>query len=74
MVAKNKAIDRIPRLNRDLRNILSHVSTANAPKGARNSSEVPGTGIIKLFFGAKVLVRRGIAAPTAKLRADAKAV
>jgi hypothetical protein len=46
---------------------------ANAPKSARNSSEVPGTSRIRLLSGAKVLVRRGIAAPTAKLRADANA-
>src|ERR1700686_3859907 len=46
---------------------------ANAPKSARNSSEVPGTRIDRLASGTKAVVKRGMAAPTAKLRADANA-
>ena len=46
---------------------------ANAPKSARNKSEVPGTTIIKLDVGAIVVTKRGAAAPTAKLLAEANA-
>jgi hypothetical protein len=46
---------------------------ANAPKSARKSSEVPDTKIIRLASGAKAVMKRGIAAPTAKLLADASA-
>ena len=46
---------------------------ASAPKSARKSSEVPDTKIIRLSLGAKAVMKRGMAAPTAKLLADASA-
>jgi hypothetical protein len=46
---------------------------ANAPKSARKSSEVPDTKIIRLASGDRVVTQRGMAAPTAKLLADASA-
>jgi hypothetical protein len=46
---------------------------ASAPKSARKSREVPGTRIIRLACGTKAVVKRGVAAPTAKLSADANA-
>jgi hypothetical protein len=46
---------------------------ANAPKSARKSSEVPDTKIIRLDSGDKAVVKSGMAAPTAKLLADASA-
>ena len=46
---------------------------ANAPKSARNSSEVAGTKITRLASGTKAVVKIGMAAPTEKLRADANA-
>src|ERR1700722_17625627 len=46
---------------------------ANAPKRARNTSDVPGTTIIKPDVGAMAVTKRGAAAPTAKLLAEANA-
>src|SRR5271169_6742333 len=46
---------------------------ANAPKSARNNSAVPGTRIISLDVGAIAVTKRGMAAPTAKLLAEANA-
>src|SRR5882724_9073747 len=46
---------------------------ANPPKSARNSSDVPETTGIRAVSGTNAAVKRGIAAPTAKLPADASA-
>jgi hypothetical protein len=46
---------------------------ASAPNSARKNSDVPDTKIDKLVIGASVVVTSGIAAPTAKLPADASA-
>ena len=46
---------------------------ANAPKNTRKSKEAPDTVTIIVVQGAKRVITRGIAAPTAKLLADAKA-
>jgi len=46
---------------------------AIAPKSARKSSEVPDTEIIRLASGAKAVTNKGMAAPTAKLPAEASA-
>src|SRR4249919_3238810 len=46
---------------------------AKPPKSARNSSDVPETTGIRAVSGTKAAVKRGIAAPTAKLPADASA-
>src|SRR5580700_9552474 len=46
---------------------------ANPPRSARNTSEVPETRGIKPAAGAMAVTTRGMAAPTAKLPADASA-
>jgi hypothetical protein len=46
---------------------------ANAPRSARNNSEVPATKGIRAASGTMAVTTRGMAAPTAKLAADAKA-
>src|SRR5579863_331813 len=46
---------------------------ANTPKSARKTSELPDTKTIRLAAGAKADTTRGMAAPTAKLAADASA-
>jgi hypothetical protein len=46
---------------------------ANAPKSARKNSEVPDTKILRLASGANAVMKSGMAAPTAKLLADASA-
>src|ERR1700732_4824307 len=46
---------------------------ANPPRRARNASEVPETRGIKAATGARAVTTRGMAAPTAKLPADANA-
>ena len=46
---------------------------ASPPRSARNTSEVAETRGIKLAGGAVTVTKRGMAAPTAKLPADAKA-
>jgi len=46
---------------------------ANPPKRARNTSEVPPTRATRVDAGARAVTRRGIAAPAAKLPADASA-
>src|ERR1019366_4417383 len=44
---------------------------ANPPRSARNAREVPATRGIRPASGAKAVTTRGMAAPTAKLAADA---
>jgi hypothetical protein len=44
---------------------------ANPPKNARNNNDVPATRGIRLATGATAVTRRGRAAPTEKLAADA---
>src|ERR1035438_7488453 len=46
---------------------------ANPPRSARNSNEVPATRAIKPDAGPRVTTKRGMAAPTAKLQAEANA-
>jgi hypothetical protein len=46
---------------------------ANAPKSASKMTEVPATMTIRVGSGAKAETMRGIAAPTAKLPAEASA-
>jgi hypothetical protein len=46
---------------------------ANPPNDVRNTSDVPATAGIRLVSGTMVAVNRGMAAPTAKLPADANA-
>ena len=46
---------------------------ANAPKSARKSSEVADTKTIRPASGTKAETMRGMAAPTAKLLAEASA-
>ena len=46
---------------------------ANPPRRARNTSEVPETRGISPAAGAMAVTKRGMAAPTAKLPADANA-
>src|ERR1019366_9324657 len=49
------------------------VCAANAPSSARNAREVPATRKMRPFSGANAVTRSGMAAPTAKLAADANA-
>src|ERR1019366_757640 len=49
------------------------VWAANPPSSARNAKEVPATSGIRLFSGTIAVTRSGMAAPAAKLPADAKA-
>src|ERR1043166_380152 len=46
---------------------------ANPPRSARNTSEVPETTGMRLAWGTAAAVKSGMAAPTAKLPADASA-
>jgi hypothetical protein len=46
---------------------------ASAPRSARNNSELPATRGIRAASGARAVTARGMAAPTAKLAADANA-
>jgi len=55
------------------RTLAPPACAANAPSSARNISEVPATRGIRAVSGAMAVTARGMAAPTAKLAADANA-